>query len=78
MLMDIIRQGSRARAAGHREDACPYPEDSRERRAWIKGYEASSWDFGTRVPHPARKPPSATSLEHDEGAPGFLASLTSA
>jgi hypothetical protein len=70
MLMDIIRQGARARAMGHRVDDCPYHGESRERRAWIEGYEASSWEFGTSVPHPARRLPGTTSLDDDEGRRG--------
>lgn len=78
MLMDIIRQGSRARATGRTEDACPYPCDSRERRAWIEGYEGSSWAFGTMAPHPARNLPGITGPDVGEGVPGFVLSVTSA
>ena len=53
MLMDVIMQGSRARALGRPRDACPHPADSRERRAWYEGYDGSTWDFVERVPHPA-------------------------
>jgi hypothetical protein len=53
MIMDIIKQGSRARALGRPRDACNYPADSRERRAWYEGYDGSTWDFAERVPHPA-------------------------
>lgn len=53
MIMDVIRQGSRARALGRQRDACPHPADSRERRAWYEGYDGSTWDFAERVPHPA-------------------------
>ena len=52
MLMDVIKQGSRARAHGRPRDACPHPADSRERRAWYEGYDGSTWDFAERVPHP--------------------------
>ncbi|GAB6842969.1 ribosome modulation factor [Methylorubrum rhodinum] len=53
MIMDVIKQGSRARALGRPRDACPHPADSRERRAWYEGYDGSTWDFAERVPHPA-------------------------
>ena len=42
MLMDIIKLGARARAVGRPRDACPYPGDSRERRAWFEGYDGLS------------------------------------
>ncbi|WP_210249199.1 Rmf/CrpP family protein [Methylobacterium sp. WL2] len=55
--MEVIKQGARARTFGRPRDACPYPGDSRERRAWYEGYDGaawnSAWDLGTRVPHPA-------------------------
>lgn len=54
MLMDVIRQGARARTGGRRRDACPYPLESRERRAWFEGYEGGAWDEMPRAPHPAR------------------------
>ncbi|OAH21877.1 hypothetical protein AX289_25460 [Methylorubrum populi] len=56
MLMDVIKQGARARALGRPRDACPHPADSRERRAWYEGYDGSTWDFADRVPHPAVAP----------------------
>lgn len=60
MIMDVIRQGARARTRGRPRDACPYPAESRERRAWYEGYDGSTWDVGTRIPHPAAAPrPSA-------------------
>lgn len=54
MLMDIIKLGARARAVGRPRDACPYPGDSRERRAWFEGYDGSCWEMASRMPHPAR------------------------
>ncbi|GAB6842952.1 ribosome modulation factor [Methylorubrum rhodinum] len=57
MLMDIIKLGARARIVGRPRDACPYPGDSRERRAWFEGYDGSSWEMASRMPHPARLPP---------------------
>lgn len=53
MIMDVIKQGARARTIGRPRDACPYPGDSRERRAWYEGYDGSIWIPGTREPHPA-------------------------
>ncbi|MGT2478029.1 ribosome modulation factor [Methylobacterium oryzae CBMB20] len=46
--MDIIKLGARARAVGRPRDACPYPGDSRERRAWFEGYDGSSWEMASR------------------------------
>ena len=56
MIMDVIKLGTRARTLGRPRDACPYPTDSRERRAWYEGYDGSSLAFGMRVPHPAVTP----------------------
>ena len=53
MIMEVIKQGARARTMGRPRDACPYPADSRERRAWFEGFDGSAWDCGTRTPHPA-------------------------
>ncbi|MGU3479006.1 ribosome modulation factor [Methylobacterium sp. D48H] len=50
--MEIIKQGARARTVGRPRDACPYPADSRERRAWFEGFDGFAWDCGTRTPHP--------------------------
>ena len=63
MIMDIIKQGSRARALGRPRDACNYPLDSRERRAWYEGYDGSTWDFAERVTHPAVASRSRTSRD---------------
>lgn len=52
MIMDINKQGARARTVGRPRYACPYPADSRERRAWFEGFDGSAWDCGTRMPHP--------------------------
>lgn len=52
MIMEVIKQGARARTVGRPRDACPYPADSRERRAWFEGFDGSAWDCGTRTPHP--------------------------
>ena len=57
MLMDIVKQGARARSVGRPRDACPYPGESRDRRAWFEGYDGSSWAVATRLPHPARMLP---------------------
>ena len=54
MFMDIIKLGARARAVGRPRDACPYPGESRERRAWFEGYDDSCWEVASRLPHPAR------------------------
>ncbi|WP_458425662.1 ribosome modulation factor [Methylorubrum extorquens] len=78
MLMDIIKQGSRARAIGRPRDACPYPGDSRERRAWFEGYDGSSWEFVARMPHPARIPPGARELDALNGMVDPSASLATA
>lgn len=53
MIMDIIKQGGRARTTGRPRDACPYPADSRERRAWFEGYDGSTWEISARIPHPS-------------------------
>ncbi|GEL41525.1 hypothetical protein MEX01_21160 [Methylorubrum extorquens] len=53
MIMNIIKQGGRARTTGRPKDACPYPADSRERRAWFEGYDGSTWELSTRDPHPS-------------------------
>ena len=67
MLMDIIKLGARARAAGRPRDACPYPGDSRERRAWFEGYDGSSWEMASRMPHPARLFPDIGAAEVGDG-----------
>ncbi len=54
MLMDIVKQGARARSVGRPRDACPYPGESRERRAWFEGYDGVAWDMRPWAPHPAR------------------------
>ena len=53
MIMEIIKQGARARNTGRPRDACPYPAESRERRAWFEGFDGSVSEFGARAPHPA-------------------------
>lgn len=60
MFMDIIKQGARARAMGRKRDACPYPGESRERRAWFEGFDGSTAEMAVRLPHPARMLPEAT------------------
>ncbi len=60
MIMDVIKQGARARTLGRPRDACPYPTNSRERRAWFEGYDGSTWDLDTRAPHPASIPRGAS------------------
>ena len=39
-----IAEGARARSQGRPRDACPYPLDSPERRAWLEGYDGSPAD----------------------------------
>ncbi|MHB2205551.1 ribosome modulation factor [Methylobacterium sp. CM6257] len=68
MLMDIIKLGARARAVGRPRDACPYPGDSRERRAWFEGYDGSSWEMASRMPHPARLLPGMAAIDTGDGA----------
>ncbi|BAQ45951.1 hypothetical protein F1D61_30045 [Methylobacterium aquaticum] len=63
MLMDVIRQGARARTGGRRRDACPYPLDSRERRAWFEGYDGGAWHMVQRAPHPALTRQAATPVD---------------
>ncbi|GJE28034.1 ribosome modulation factor [Methylobacterium organophilum] len=41
---DAIAEGARARAQGRRKDACPYPADSPERRAWMEGFDGKPAD----------------------------------
>lgn len=60
MIMDVIKQGARARILKRPRDACPFPADSRERRAWYEGYDGSSLTFDTRAPHPSSTPRIAT------------------
>lgn len=52
MLMEVIKQGACARVGGRPRDACPHPGESRERRAWLEGYDGTNWEFGARAPHP--------------------------
>jgi len=59
MIMEIIKQGARARTLGRPRDACPYPGESRERRAWFEGFDGSVSDLGARAPHPALTRPAA-------------------
>ncbi|MGH1570782.1 ribosome modulation factor [Methylobacterium sp. P31] len=66
--MDIIKLGARARGFGRPRDACPYPGDSRERRAWFEGYDGSSWEKASRMPHPARLLPDIAGTEKPDGA----------
>ncbi|WP_353845655.1 Rmf/CrpP family protein [Methylobacterium sp.] len=75
--MDVIRQGARARAIGRRRDACPYPGESRERRAWFEGYDGMTWDAAPRPPHPARLLPSDMRSEFGDGAAVPFPSMTS-
>lgn len=46
---DPITEGARARAHGRPKDSCPYPAGSRERTAWMEGYDGI----------PATRPPDA-------------------
>ncbi|MGV7030580.1 ribosome modulation factor [Methylobacterium symbioticum] len=50
--MQVIKQGARARILGRPRDACPYPADSRERRAWFEGFDGSAWDHDAPLPDP--------------------------
>ncbi|TXN11327.1 Rmf/CrpP family protein [Methylobacterium sp. WL8] len=72
MIMDVIKQGARARTMGRPRDACPYPGDSRERRAWYEGFDGSVWDLDTRVPHP-RVMVRVAGLRPDASAPELSA-----
>ncbi|MBE7243684.1 MAG: hypothetical protein INR63_01935 [Actinomycetospora chiangmaiensis] len=78
MFMDIIKQGSRARVGGRPRDACPYPGDSRERRAWFEGYDGSSREAPVRLPHPARRLPEATGVAAPHGMADPFAGMVSA
>lgn len=78
MLMDIIKLGARARAVGRPRDACPYPGDSRERRAWFEGYDGSSWEMASRMPHPARLLPDIAATKTGDCAAVQSASAASA
>lgn len=78
MLMDIIKLGARARAVGRPRDACPYPGESRERRAWFEGYDGSSWEMASRMPHPSRLLPNVGAPETVHGAVAQPSSLAMA
>lgn len=71
MIMEVIKQGARARTLGRPRDACPYSADSRERRAWYEGYDGSTSDRGMRVPHPAVTLRGPAVLEAMTGSPQF-------
>ncbi|TXM72780.1 hypothetical protein FV226_11435 [Methylobacterium sp. WL12] len=75
MIMEVIRQGSRARTTGRPRDACPYPADSRERRAWFEGFDGSAWNPGTRVPHPAVAIRSVAMARDAAGAPSHASAF---
>ncbi|MCJ2008787.1 Rmf/CrpP family protein [Methylobacterium sp. J-092] len=46
---DPITEGARARSHGRPKDACPYPDGSDARRAWLEGYDGTP---GDRAPDP--------------------------
>ncbi|TXN28173.1 Rmf/CrpP family protein [Methylobacterium sp. WL19] len=73
MIMEVIRQGARARTTGRPRDACPYPAESRERRAWFEGFDGSAWEPGTRVSHPAIASKAAALARDVGGTPGLAA-----
>lgn len=76
MIMDVIKQGARARTVGRPRDACPYPRDSRERRAWYEGYDGSVWDHDVRPPHPRVMPQGAGIGPDAAAGPELAASPT--
>ena len=43
---DPTAEGAHARAIGRPKDACPYPAHTRERQAWLEGYDGLPWDDG--------------------------------
>ena len=49
-----LTEGARARALGRPKDACPYPAGSRERTAWLEGFDGA----------PADRPPDAPQQGH--------------
>jgi ribosome modulation factor len=49
-IMKIITEGAHARGIRRPKDACPYPAKSRERRAWMEGYDATPWKDGPDCP----------------------------
>lgn len=75
MIMEVIRQGARARTTGRPRDACPYPAESRERRAWFEGFDGSAWEPGTRVSHPAIAS-TAAAITRDFGGTSDLAAAS--
>ncbi len=49
-LSDPAQEGARARAHGRPKDACPYPVDSPERRAWLEGFDGAPLDRAPDLP----------------------------
>ncbi|MFY9293862.1 MAG: Rmf/CrpP family protein [Methylorubrum rhodinum] len=47
---DPISEGAHARGLGRPKDACPYPADSAERKAWLEGYDGAPSDDGPDLP----------------------------
>ncbi|WP_435404748.1 Rmf/CrpP fold protein [Methylobacterium longum] len=48
--MKAVSEGAHARAAKRPKDACPYPVNSAERRAWMEGYDGRPWKDGPDCP----------------------------
>ena len=51
---DPIAEGARARAQGRPKDACPYPTESKERAAWLEGYDGVPASRGPDAPQQNR------------------------
>lgn len=48
--LKAISEGARARAAGRPKDACPYPANSPQRKAWLEGYDGTPAEDGPDLP----------------------------
>ena len=48
--LEPIAEGVHARAIGRPKDACPYPADSLERKAWMEGYDGTPSEDGPDLP----------------------------
>ncbi len=51
-MLEVLAEGAHARAVGRPKDACPYPPDSRERTAWLEGYDGTPSEDGPDLPMP--------------------------
>ncbi|WP_457104352.1 Rmf/CrpP fold protein [Methylobacterium sp. P5_C11] len=49
-ILKAISEGARARAIGRPKDACPYPANSPERKAWLEGYDGKPNEDGPDLP----------------------------